>query len=73
MDPSDLHEKDLGCDSQTRLAIRDEIGAESTHYACGLREINVIPCKNLSLKLSNQQLRIAIRLRLGSLKKMRTA
>ena len=28
--------------------------------------LNVIPCKNLGLKLSNQQLRIAIGLRLGS-------
>ena len=28
--------------------------------------LNVIPCKNLSLKLSNQQVRIAIGLRLGS-------
>ena len=32
----------------------------------GSQWLNVIPCKNLRLKLSNQQLRIAIRLRLGS-------
>ena len=32
----------------------------------GSQWLNVIPCKNLRLKLSNQQLRIAIGLRLGS-------
>ena len=32
----------------------------------GYRSLNVIPCKNLRFKLSNQQLRIAIGLRLGS-------
>ena len=32
----------------------------------GYQWLNVIPCKNLGLKLSNQQLRIAIGLRLGS-------
>ena len=31
----------------------------------GYQWLNVIPCKNLKLKLSNQQLRIAIGLRLG--------
>ena len=32
----------------------------------GFQWLNFIPCKNLRLKLSNQQLRIAIGLRLGS-------
>ena len=32
----------------------------------GSQWLNVIPCKNLRLKLSNQQLRIAMGLRLGS-------
>ena len=32
----------------------------------GSQWLNVIPCKNLGLKLSNQQLRTAIGLRLGS-------
>ena len=32
----------------------------------GSQWLNVIPCKNLRLKLSNQQIRIAIGLRLGS-------
>ena len=32
----------------------------------GSQWLNVIPCKNLRLKMSNQQLRFAIGLRLGS-------
>ena len=32
----------------------------------GLQWLSVIPCQNLRLKLSNQQLRIAIELLLGS-------
>ena len=39
----------------------------------GSQWLNVIPCKNLRLKLSNQQLRIAIGLRLGGRKNLRTA
>ena len=37
----------------------------------GSHWLNVIPCKNLRLKLSNQQLRIAIGLRLGSIRSER--
>ena len=36
------------------------------HDRFGSQWLNVIPCKNLRLKLSNQQLRIAIGLRLGA-------
>ena len=53
-------------DSFLRLEPTEVKRFNAFHDRFGSQWLNVIPCKNLRLKLSNQQFRIAIGLRLGS-------
>ena len=40
LEPSDLHVKDMGRDTQVRDAVRNEGGVEPTHHARGSGEAN---------------------------------
>ena len=40
MEPSDLHGKDMGSDTQVRYAVRNEGGVKPTHHARGSKETN---------------------------------